>query len=233
MPPRERGAVRRGQRASDDDGPGSGDPGADRRRRGPHGGEHAHRQRVRRRPRAHRSRHGRGRMNVANPFSVTEGLERPSGRETAQKLQAPPGHPRRDDGAQPGRGRRASGAQRVGQDDVLLLHRGPHHARWRHRHHRRRRCHRLPDVPPRAGRDRLSPAGDVDLSRPVGRGQHHGDSRGRRTQTRPPQGTAGGIAGRVFHRTPAPRARAVAVGRGTAPRGNRALPRLQPPLRTA
>jgi lipopolysaccharide export system ATP-binding protein len=52
-------------------------------------------------------------------------------------------------------------------------------------------------------------------------------------ETRPPQGTAGGIAGRVFHRTPAPRARAVAVGRGTAPRGDRALPRLQPALRTA
>jgi lipopolysaccharide export system ATP-binding protein len=74
------------------------------------------------------------------------------------------------------------------------------------------RCHGLPDVPPRAGRDRLPPAGDVDLSRPVGRRQHHGDSRGRRTQARPPQGTARGIAGRVFHRTPAPRARPFASG---------------------
>jgi energy-coupling factor transporter ATP-binding protein EcfA2 len=41
----------------------------------------------------------------------------------------------------------------------------------------------------RAGH-RLPPAGDVDLSRPVGRRQHHGDSRGRGTQTRPPEGTA-------------------------------------------
>jgi lipopolysaccharide export system ATP-binding protein len=89
----------------------------------------------------------------------------------------------------------------------------------------------LPDVPPRARRDRLPAAGDVDLPGSVGRGQHHGDSRGRRTQAVPPQGTAGGIAGRVFHRTPPPRARPVPVRRGTSPRGDRPLPRLQPPLR--
>jgi lipopolysaccharide export system protein LptA len=51
----------------------SGDAGPDRCRRGPHGGEHAHRKRVGRRPRAHRSRHGRQTNEAANPFSVTEG----------------------------------------------------------------------------------------------------------------------------------------------------------------
>jgi lipopolysaccharide export system ATP-binding protein len=48
-----------------------------------------------------------------------------------------------------------------------------------------------------------------------------------------PQGAAGGTAGGVFDRASAPRARLVAVRRGTAPRRNRALPGLQPALRAA
>jgi hypothetical protein len=69
----QRGAFRRGKRASDDGGRRSGDAGPDRCGRGPHGGEHAHRKRVGRRPRAHRSRHRRQRMTSPIPSPSPKG----------------------------------------------------------------------------------------------------------------------------------------------------------------